>query len=153
MIRRISPVTPYSKVRKEFHVYRSSTQAITTGTFTKVQLDTEVFDPDSLYDNASNYRYAPAAAGKYLIYGHVRMAGPDDGKRLIAALYKNGAEHIIFGAITAGATSAHSVGGAVVVEDDGNDYFELWVYHTHGSNLNVESGANKTYFGGFKLDT
>jgi hypothetical protein len=50
-----------------FEAYLSSTQSITSNTWTKIQFDTEVFDTNSCYDNTTNYRFTPNVAGKYIL--------------------------------------------------------------------------------------
>lgn len=59
-----------------FEAYRSgSGQSITNNTFTKIQFNSEVFDTDSAYDNATNYRFTVPSgqAGKYYVYSQVWM--------------------------------------------------------------------------------
>ena len=53
-----------------FEATLSSEQVITANTITKVQYNTEKFDTDSAYDNATNYRFTVPAGkdGKYIIY-------------------------------------------------------------------------------------
>jgi len=78
-----------------FEAYLSSAQSISDAVDTKVQCDTEVFDTDNCYDNATNYRFTPTVAGKYLVY--VSLTGKSGGDTQLTALqpaiYKNGSEY------------------------------------------------------------
>ena len=52
-----------------FSARMSSAQSITSGTYTKVDYDTEFFDTDSAYDHSTNQRFTVPSgkAGKYII--------------------------------------------------------------------------------------
>ena len=52
-----------------FEAYLSADQSIADVTYTKVSVDTEVYDTDGCYDNSTNYRFTPTVAGKYFVYG------------------------------------------------------------------------------------
>ena len=56
-----------------FYATLSSSQTITKGATTKVQIDTELYDSDGCYDNSSNYRFTPTTAGKYFVFGKVGL--------------------------------------------------------------------------------
>ena len=48
-----------------FQAYRgSSTQSISAGSWTKVQINTEIVDSANAYDNSTNYRFTPQTAAK-----------------------------------------------------------------------------------------
>ena len=51
-----------------FEARLSSDQTISDDTLTKINLNEEVFDTDSAYDNSTNYRFTPQVAGKYFVY-------------------------------------------------------------------------------------
>ena len=51
-----------------FYAYRTATQTgIASATFTKIQLNVELFDTNSNYDNVTNYRFTPTVAGYYQV--------------------------------------------------------------------------------------
>ena len=56
-----------------FQAYLNSEQTVTDNTITKVQIDTEDFDTNNMYDNSTNYRFTPTVAGKYLVYGSIEF--------------------------------------------------------------------------------
>jgi hypothetical protein len=73
-----------------FSAYRSgSNQSISTGTWTKVQLNSEQFDTANCFDSTTNYRFTPTVAGYYQINGSLYFNGTST-VRGIAGLYKNG---------------------------------------------------------------
>jgi microcystin-dependent protein len=73
-----------------FSAYLNTSQSITTSTFTKVQINTEEFDTNSNYDNATNYRFTPTVAGYYQVNG--RFSSEVNSTLLVATIYKNGVE-------------------------------------------------------------
>ena len=75
-----------------FEAYLSVDQTIADDTFTKININTEVFDTDNCYDNSTNYRFTPTVAGKYFVYYNV--CGINSGSAATlntnGAIYKNG---------------------------------------------------------------
>jgi hypothetical protein len=75
-----------------FHAYLSSNQTSISGNSnTKVQINTEVLDTDSAYDNSTNYRFTPQSAGKYFVYAN--LVGEFDTDKLFiiqSKIFKNG---------------------------------------------------------------
>ena len=70
-----------------FYVSLSANQSISASTWTKINLDQEIFDADNVF--ASNKFTAPSA-GKYLFITSIRCDSPDGGENFQSALYKNG---------------------------------------------------------------
>lgn len=76
--------------RTAFSATRSGTQTISAAVITKLQLSVENFDTGSYYDNATNFRYTPLIAGKYLftLYFDANTTGASS---IIGYIYQNGA--------------------------------------------------------------
>jgi hypothetical protein len=74
-----------------FSAYLSSSQSISSSTFTKVQCNTEEFDTNSNYDNATNYRFTPTVAGYYQISGCINFSSTTKAE-FLTTIYKNGSE-------------------------------------------------------------
>ena len=90
-----SGVVPSNLNNPSFYAYRSNNQSISSATVTKIEINTEVFDTDSCYDNSSNYRFTPNKAGKYFFYGSCRGdAGSDNLNNMNVQIKKNGSECI-----------------------------------------------------------
>jgi hypothetical protein len=106
-----------------FSAYPSGNQTITTSTFTKLQYNTEEFDTNSNYDNATNYRFQPTVAGYYsFTAGAISL---NVVTRVILAFYKNGT---IFKAFDI-AYALNSLSGASLIYLNGStDYVELYAY-------------------------
>jgi len=71
------------------NVSRTTNQAVTVNTWTKIQFATETTDTEGIYDNATNYRATPTVAGVYLVSVECVMNTADGGYGG-AAIYKNG---------------------------------------------------------------
>ena len=56
----------------EFLVYQGADQTnIADSTWTKITFSSEDYDPDSVYDNSTNYRFTAPSAGKYMLYTNI----------------------------------------------------------------------------------
>ena len=79
-----------------FEAYLSSDQVPSNDTETKINFNTENFDTDSCYDNATNYRFTPTTAGKYFVYSKVRFQSASVSQLSDTGLqiYKNGSLEI-----------------------------------------------------------
>jgi hypothetical protein len=119
-----------------FSAYRSGTQAYTSNTFTKIQLNTESFDTNSCYDSTTNYRFTPTVAGYYICTGQIQTAA---GTYVETDIYKNGASN--------GYTQISGAWGIPTTQliyfNGSTDYIELYAFITTSGNIN--SGL-ATYF-------
>jgi hypothetical protein len=128
-----------------FSVYRGgANQALTTATFTKVQLSSEEFDTNSNFDNATNYRFTPTVAGYYQISGAVGLNGTNT--RLLCSIYKNGAE--FFRGVDASVNVSQVNVSALISFNGSTDYIELYVYATFVGTSNITTGQKYTYLTG-----
>ena len=141
-----------------FEAYRgTSLQSITDLTATKVQFNTEVFDTDSAYDNATNYRFTPQVAGKYFVYSGLMMkssTGTDNIRQINIDIRKNGSTLRLtqyysqnqFYNFTAFVQGSISMNGST-------DYLEVFVTtrSATGVTSNVEFSPQPSYFGGYRI--
>lgn len=127
-----------------FSVYGTTNQNPTANVWTKVNLNTEVFDTNSNYDT-TNSRFTPTVAGYYQINGGVEIGSTSSAAFLIS-IYKNGTIHKMLGE-TIGANDAQHSGGAVIYFNGSTDYVELYARGTAGT-VTVYAGAVATYFDG-----
>ena len=124
-----------------FSAYANATQSISQATFTKVAINTEVFDTNSNFDSTTNYRFTPTVAGYYQVNGTVRFAGTTSAE-YIAAVYKNGSVYSRGGDINStGSTLGVSqlTFNEVVYLNGSTDYIELYGY------VNASSGHQLVY--------
>ena len=136
-----------------FRAYPSSTQSISTSTWTKVTLDSEEWDTDSAFDSTTNSRFTvpTGEGGKYVFHYGTYLQGPDDGEETSVRLYLNGSPVAYSWVLqnSPKANCAFAFGKSVVINLSASDYVELWIYHNTGSSKNSEPGY--TYFVGYKL--
>lgn len=84
-------------------VYLGSDQSVgSTDVITKVSLNTEVYDPGSNFDNATNYVFTAPVTGYYLVTGKIRFGSLADQNRLEAQVYINGSLSKVFQANASG---------------------------------------------------
>jgi len=76
-----------------FSAYLASTQSVTNNVATKVTINTEVFDTNSNFDNATNYRFTPTVAGYYQVNGVLRLSAASSLSAGWVSIYKNGSEY------------------------------------------------------------
>jgi hypothetical protein len=143
----------------EAHLSASQT-GIADATFAKVNNNTEVFDTDSAYDNASNYRFTPLVAGKYFVYSSINITGSANNAIINSqnAIYKNGSAYrtIDTNPNTAAANyHATSTFNYAIIDMNGTtDYLELF------GRTDVSSGTvtflhnnsvKSTFFGAYRI--
>ena len=150
---------PFTNV-PAFHATKSSSTNISSGTDTKIDFDTELFDTDSKYDNSTNYRFTPTVAGKYLVYGQVNASNSNGEEYQYGAilLYKNGSElarNAIDPSNNSNAKSNQVIQAiSMIVDFNTTDYVEMYVKANVGSgtpSIYGASSASPTYFGAYKL--
>ena len=138
-----------------FEAYGSTNQSVSDVTYTKVQIDTEIFDTDGYYDNTTNYRFTPLVAGKYFVYISIGLhaLAVSELQNMYAGLSKNGTiikfshhnytnNNIRFG--TANIT-------AVVELNGSTDYIEAKVIGADASGNASVSDNEYSTFGAYKL--
>lgn len=109
-----------------FMAIQSSDQNVTTSTYTKVTLGTELFDPDSTF---SSSRFTPTVAGYYQINGIVRgLSASTNVTSVIAAIYKNGTAYAQAFNTSAGTSGLQQSVSTVVYLNGSTDYIELYGY-------------------------
>lgn len=130
-----------------FSAYLSSSQSIANATFAKVQCNTEEFDTNSNYDNATNYRFTPTVAGYYQVNGAVTFGSAATGI-CVCTIYKNGTrfkDGVVVGFNTGGSSSTAS---ALIYFNGSTDYAELYGYQNSGVSASLTNTTYATYFQG-----
>jgi len=133
-----------------FSAYPNASQTLTNITFTKIQCNTEEFDTNSNYDNATNYRFTPTVAGYYQVNGAVGFTATTVRVGQ-AVIYKNGTafktgEYAVTSS-TNDATSCSAIVSALVYLNGSTDYIEIygWCQILSGT-LTTFGNANQSYF-------
>ena len=120
-----------------FQAYMNGNQTIGDASWTKLEMDAEVFDTDSTYD-VSLYRFTPAVAGKYWVWGKFRYDQTSDIYSASIGLYLNGA--LISKSVEFITNVTTKVIGITVTLDD-DDYLECYAYQNSGGTVTVNGGS------------
>ena len=138
-----------------FEAHSNADQTISDNTYTKVSLQTEIFDTDSKYDASSNYRFTPTIAGKYFVYGSARFETDASQMQLgSTAIYKNGS---IYAERTIDFRSNNglqmSVDVSATIDMDADDYVELYgkIFKGGGSVIRILTTNKSTNFGAYRI--
>ena len=131
-----------------FSAYQSAAQTISNNTQTKVQCNTEEFDTNSNYDNATNYRFTPTVAGYYQVSGSICFLITGSNAGCEVSIWKNGARFkagVSMG-LTTGGVERPSV-STLIYMNGSTDYIEFYAYQSSGlsTNINTSSGIDN-YF-------
>ena len=134
----------------------ASNQTITTGTWTKVELDEETYDLGADFDNSTNYRYTvpTGGAGKHLIIAQVQYTSTD-AKTHECAIYINGTSEYFTSTNPGRGNFGESVGLAIVLELADADYVEMYTRHDKGSDatlLGPSSTNDRSWLNVIKMD-
>jgi hypothetical protein len=138
-----------------FEAYLSSTQTLSFNADTKIQFDTEVFDTDGCYDNATNYRFTPTVAGKYYVYGIITFGvGSSELSYAQNIIKKNGSD---YREVTVdprnSLTRGVSISNYGIIDMNGStDYLELYGRaNTTGVDPDANGGLKQNFFGAYRI--
>lgn len=130
-------ITGASRVR----VVRGSAQTLAPSTIIVVQYNTEEYDNLNEYDNVTNYRFAPGAAGYYIICASILIASIAwvAGNELLLDIYVNGSQHSRIGRfkVQANFTGYVEVHGTDILDLTASDYLDIRVSHNNSSSINL----------------
>jgi hypothetical protein len=123
----ITTASTFGGTGPAFSAYNTSSQSVSNNTFTKVTLQTEVFDTNN---NFASSRFTPTVAGYYQINGLLRVTGTSI-TGAIAVLYKNGSVYTYGQTFDGLSPTSAQIGVSEVIYMDGStDYVELYGYIT-----------------------
>ena len=129
-----------------FEACTNADQSATSAVSTKMQFSREIYDTDSCYDNATNYRFTPTTAGKYFVYISIYggVAGVSRLSQIALILRKNGTTIAdqSFDNRSSALTLDETIFFGTVIDFNGStDYVEGFGY------INDTSSANVTFYG------
>jgi len=142
-----------------FFAYLGSNQDISDDTWTKVNINTEEYDSNSMF-NVSTYRFTPTTAGKYFFYGTICLRSGSDNKIRSCgmAFYKNGSA--LYGG-TNDVGDEQSSSEQISIQSSfsmngSSDYVELYgridvASSTPQFSANYQGANRNTYFGAYKV--
>jgi hypothetical protein len=132
-----------------FAVYSTVNQTTTTGTFTKIQLNTERFDTNNNFDPTTNYRFTPTVAGYYQISSGVTFSATTINYGVGAVIYKNGAAYSWGTATATPQMYPTATTSSLIYLNGSTDYIELYVYNGSGVSVATVGDTYYTYMTGF----
>mgnify|MGYP001343995338 CR=1 FL=1 len=138
-----------------FRLEKNAQQTISTGTTTNVTWQTTVIDTNSIADLSNNrVNITAATAGRWFIGVGLYYSGR--AQRNLLWIYKNGSTVAAFedaaGSGNSGTYPTVFGSSSIITVADG-DNISVATYHTYGSNLNISTGSNATWFNGFRITT
>lgn len=134
-----------------FSAFASATLSLPNGVFTKVVLDTEVFDSDG--DFASG-RFTPTVAGTYLFGGNAQFIAQSAGNNQdLLAIFKNGSQAAQSSAVlTVSSLDVIGIPVSALLQMNGTtDFVELFAFSTYPSGMLLGNGASLTYLWGTRI--
>jgi hypothetical protein len=139
-----------------FEAYLSSNTSVTDAAWVKMPVNTELFDTDSYYDNATNYRFTPLIAGKYFIYASAYCFGSSTNTLVSAnvSIYKNGSfyREIYFENTNNYAYTKNPYISAIIDMNGSTDYVEAYVnVNATTATAQLLTGRKSTYFGAYRI--
>lgn len=128
-----------------FFAYPNANQTVSANTWTKLVLNSEIFDSNNNFDAVTNYRFTPTVAGYYQLNCSALLSGSAINGYI--AFYKNGSLYTYGNTTpTGGGGSNQILIGSVIAQANGStDYFEIYVY-TGGTS--ILGGSSTTSFCG-----
>ena len=146
-----------------FQASLSASQTLTDDTSVKVQFDSKLFDTDSAYDNATNYRFTvpSGTAGKYHFYAQSSCYGDGSNQDVLdfqLALFVNGSRNQYTYATPEAVTPAWryiNITLSKVLDLSDGDYVEVYAQVNSDSGTSrlwgEASGATRTHFGAYRI--
>ena len=139
-----------------FEAQGGAEQTAVDNVWTKLNMNIEVFDTNSMYD-AATYRFTPTVAGKYNVYGQVGIYSNTNYQLQIPnlAIYKNGSNYK-YSANNEGNTNypnERTLTITAVLEMNGSsDYVELYARANVISGVPVfETTSTISNFGAYRI--
>lgn len=134
-----------------FAVYRGGNQAVSNATNTQVFLQAEEFDTDAAYDNVTNYRFQPGAAGYYWIDGQIVGYASGGSLTLVQATIRKNLTPMrsAYQSVNFNATSSSVNVSALVQLNGTTDYVTLWGQVTGASGQAFFGGQAETFLQGY----
>jgi hypothetical protein len=113
------------------HVHRNGTDqtvGLSGADFNKIEFTTEVVDASGWFDNATNYRYTPLVAGRYMVILGASGSYAAGTESVQANIYKNGSEFLSGSFSNATSSVSYSNVTGIVSMNGSTDYIEGFAY-------------------------
>jgi len=139
------PAGTFAGTGPAFSATPSTTQAVTSGVYTKVNLGTENFDTNN---NFASSRFTPTVAGYYSFSGSIYSVAASGATYIWAVIYKNGAI-AVSGNLNVPVSGIDGVGtvNGLIYLNGSTDYAEMYCYLA-GVSPTIQNSVT-TQFSGF----
>jgi hypothetical protein len=139
-----------------FLVTTTTSISVGGGASTKIIWNTETFDTDSAFDNATNYRFTVPSgkAGKYIFFACNAINGSISGRTSQLRVYKNGSyDDTRTYNVTTWGTAQVSLINTFIYDLSVGDYLETYIYSDNdaGKTTVTNSSGVACFWYGFKL--
>jgi len=137
----------------------SQITGVTSNTWIKLPLASEIYDTNNCFDNVTNYRFTPNVAGKYwLSASFVAFSSDNNLQNVRIRIYKNGAAYVgrFHLVVYPNSQDIRHFSPTIDIIDEANgttDYYEVY-YYMQGSTLIVSVDAEiprGNIFQGYKI--
>ena len=128
-----------------FSAYNDSNQNVTSNTWTKMVMNTEVFDTNNCYDPSTNYRFTPNVAGYYQVTGGQASAAAGGYAGGLVSIYKNGSGYRYSAKLSGTNNIDWSQVTGLVYMNGTTDYLELYI-NVIGTSPYYFSNSSLTFF-------
>lgn len=127
-----------------FYAYTNATTSVNNNSFTKINLDTEIFDTNN---NFATGRFTPTVAGYYQFNASITVPSAISAIMQLS-IYKNGAEALRIG--QSQSTWWTLCGSGMLYMNGTTDYVELYFYQLSGGAVSIGNlGSQMNYLSGF----
>ena len=134
-----------------FSATLASTQSVTSATYTKAVLATELYDTNSYFDNTTNYRFTPLIAGYYMFVANALVQNTGTGTVALVQIKKN-ALTVAQNEFTATFANGLSLPVSTIQFMNGStDYIELFLYNNAAVNPSFGAGQENTVLSGILI--
>ena len=123
-----------------FSAVSNTNQTLTNAVFTKVILQSELFDTNNSFDNTTTFRFTPNVAGYYQVNALVQA---QIFAALAANIQKNGVgDSYSVGLGTSGQLYSSVALSKLYYMNGTTDYIELFAYQATGASTSLLTGGN-----------
>jgi hypothetical protein len=126
-----------------FAAYQTSAQTITTGTFNKINFQTEEYDTNSNFASSS---FTPTVAGYYQINACISVNGGVTAGEFLASIMVNGNEYKR--GVDLIAPAYQVTVSAIVYLNGSTDFLDIYAYQNSGSSKSLNTGIYSTWVNG-----
>ena len=132
-----------------FSAYAATTTSVTSNTWTKIAMNTEVFDTNTCYDPTTNYRFTPNVAGYYHIEAGAASAADGGFAGGTVSIYKNGVGYRYSEKVAGTNTIDWARTSGLIYLNGTTDYVEAYINVVGSNNPYYFTSTTLTFFEGF----